>query len=80
MLKCVSSTFYQGNGYAKSTKKVINTLITKLVNESKTNWDEHLPIVFFHIEYCTRYHRVYPILASLRTTSIHANKLCFVSH
>jgi len=47
MLKCVSSTFYQGNGYAKSTKKVINTLITKLVNESKTNWDEHLPIIFF---------------------------------
>lgn len=39
-------TYYpQGNGQAKSTNNIIGTLITKLVNENKANWDERLPIV-----------------------------------
>jgi hypothetical protein len=38
-------TYYpQGNGFAKSTNKVLGTLLTKLVIE---NWDEHLSIIFF---------------------------------
>jgi hypothetical protein len=34
----------------KTTNKVLKTLFTKLVGESKTNWDEHLPIVLFSYE------------------------------
>ncbi len=47
MMKHVSLiTYYpQGNGQAKSTNNIIGTLITKLVNENKANWDERLPIV-----------------------------------
>ncbi len=42
------TTYYlQGNGQAKSTNKVIGSLFTKLVNESHTNWDEHLHMVLY---------------------------------
>ncbi len=49
MMKHVSSTTYypQGNGQAKSTNKVLKTLLTKLVSENKTDWDEHMLIVLF---------------------------------
>jgi hypothetical protein len=48
-MKHVSSTTYYpyGNGQAKSTNKVLRTLSTKLVNESRTNWDEHLSTMLF---------------------------------
>jgi len=44
LFKHVSSTTYylQGNGQVESTNKVLRTLLTKLVNENKTDWDEHL--------------------------------------
>ncbi len=43
-----STTYYfQGNGQAKFTNKVFGTLLTKLVNENRTNWDEHLSIMLF---------------------------------
>ncbi len=43
-----STTYYlQGNGQAKSTNKVLGTLLTKLVNENRINWDEHLSIMLF---------------------------------
>jgi hypothetical protein len=44
LLKHVSSTTYypQGNGQAKSTNKVFRTMLTKLVSENRTDWDEHL--------------------------------------
>ncbi len=49
LLKHMNSTTYypQWNGQAKSTNKVFGTLLTKLVNENKTNWDEHLPTILF---------------------------------
>ncbi len=49
LLKHVSSTTYylQGNGQVESTNKVLGTLLTKLVNENRTNQDEHLSIVLF---------------------------------
>ncbi len=49
LLKCVSSTTYypQGNGQVESTNKVFGTLLTKLVNENKTYWDEHLSTMLF---------------------------------
>jgi hypothetical protein len=49
LLKHMSATIYypQWNVHAKSTNKVFGTLLTKLVNDNKTNWDEHLPIVLF---------------------------------
>jgi hypothetical protein len=49
LMKCVSSTTYylQRNGQVKSTNKVFGTLLTKLVNENKANWDEHMFIVLF---------------------------------
>jgi len=49
LLKHVSSITYnpQGNGQVESTDKVISRLLTKLVNEKKTNWDEHLSTILF---------------------------------
>ncbi len=49
LLKHVNSTIYypHGNGLVESTYKVLGTLLTKLVNENKKNWDEHLPIILF---------------------------------
>jgi hypothetical protein len=49
LMKHVSSTTYypQGNGQAHFTNKVLGTLLTKLVSENRTYWDEHLPIVLF---------------------------------
>ncbi len=49
LLKHMSSTTYypQRNGQAKSTNKVLGTLLTKLINENKTNWDEHLSTMLF---------------------------------
>jgi hypothetical protein len=37
----------QGKGQAESTNKVSGTLLTKLVNGNKNDWDEHLSIVLF---------------------------------
>jgi len=50
MLKHVYFTTYylQGNGQAKSTNKVIGRLLTKLVHEKRTYWDEHMFTIFFH--------------------------------
>jgi hypothetical protein len=40
--------YYQKrNGQVVSTNKVFGILLTKLVNENKNDWDEHLSIVFF---------------------------------
>ncbi len=45
----MSSTTYspKGNGQAQSTNKVLGILLTKLINENKTNWDEHLSTMLF---------------------------------
>ncbi len=55
LLKLLNSiTYYpQGKGHVESTNNVLETLLTKLVNENKTNWDEHLPTVLFF--YKTKY-------------------------
>jgi hypothetical protein len=37
----------QGNGQAKSTNKIFGTLLMKLVNENRNDWDEHLSMVLF---------------------------------
>ncbi len=49
LLKHVSLTTYypQGNEQAESSNKVIGRLLTMLVNEKRTNWDEHLSTVLF---------------------------------
>ncbi len=68
MLKHVSSTTYypQGNGQAESINKVIGKLLTKLVNEKRTDQDEHMSIVLFSyrttykvVTSCTPYQLVY---------------------
>jgi hypothetical protein len=42
------TTYYpQGNGQVEFTNKVFRILLTKLINENKTNWDEHLSIMLF---------------------------------
>jgi hypothetical protein len=42
------ATYYpQRNGQAKSKNKVIGILLTKLVNEKRRNWDEHLSTILF---------------------------------
>jgi transposase InsO family protein len=49
LLKRVSSISYysQVNGHVESTNKVLGTLLTKLINENITYWDEHLSIMLF---------------------------------
>jgi hypothetical protein len=49
LLKHVSSTTYylQKNGQDESTNKVFGTLLTKLISENRTNWDEHLSTLLF---------------------------------
>jgi len=49
LLKHVNSiTYYpEGNGHVESTNNILGTLLSKLVSESKTNCDEHLPTVLF---------------------------------
>ncbi len=49
LMKYVSSTTYypQGNGQAKSINKVLRTLLTKLVNDNKIDWDEHMSTMLF---------------------------------
>jgi len=40
-------------GNAKCTNKVLGTLLTKLVSENRTDWDEHLSTMLF--SYITAY-------------------------
>jgi hypothetical protein len=49
LLKHVSSTIYypQGNRQVESTNKVFGTLLTKLVSQKRTYWDEHMAIMLF---------------------------------
>ncbi len=35
------------NGQAECTSKVLRTLLTKLVSENRTYWDEHMSIMLF---------------------------------
>jgi plasmid rolling circle replication initiator protein Rep len=43
-----STTYYpHGNNQVKSTNKIIGLLFTKLVNEKRNDWDEHLHIILF---------------------------------
>jgi hypothetical protein len=42
------TTYYpQNNGRVKSINKVIGLFFTKLVNENRVNWDEHLQMVLY---------------------------------
>ena len=45
--KTSTSYYPQGNGQAESTNKVIGTLLAKLVNDQRLDWDEHLPTVLW---------------------------------
>jgi len=49
ILKHTNSIVYypQGNGHDESTNKVFGTLLTKLINENRNDWGEHLSIVLF---------------------------------
>jgi len=54
-MKHVNSTTYypQGNGHVKSINKVLGTMLTKLISENRTDWDEHMLTVLF--SYTTTY-------------------------
>jgi hypothetical protein len=64
ILRHTNSIVYypQGNGQVESTNKVFGTLLTKLVNENRNDWDEHLSIVLFHIKLLTKLELVVPPL------------------
>jgi len=49
LMKHTSSTTYylQGNDQVELTNKVIDTLLTKLVNEKQSDWDEHLHTILY---------------------------------
>jgi hypothetical protein len=78
-MKHVSSTTYypQGNGHAKSINKVLGTLLTKLVSENRTDWDEHLSTKYvIFIQNCIQNsNMVYTILISVWITSINAHRV-----
>jgi hypothetical protein len=43
-----STPYYpQGNGQAESTNKVLTNLLTKLVNDKRMDWDEHIHTALF---------------------------------
>ncbi len=43
-----STTYYpQGNGQVEFTNKLLGTLLTKLVDENRIDWDEHLLTLLF---------------------------------
>jgi hypothetical protein len=43
-----SATYYlQGNGQVEFANKVFGTLLTELINENRTDWDEHLFTMLF---------------------------------
>ncbi len=67
VLKQVSSmTYYlQRNGQAKSTNKVLGTLLIKLVNENRTNWDEHLSTVLFSYKTAYKMYTPYELVYEL---------------
>jgi hypothetical protein len=72
LLKHVSSTTYypEGNGQVESTNKVLGTLLTKLVSDSKINWDEHLSTMLFsYIIACkvTTWYTPYQLMYGLQT-------------
>jgi hypothetical protein len=48
-MKHVSSTTYypKANGHAKFIDKVLGTLLTNLICENRTDWDEHLSAMLF---------------------------------
>ncbi len=71
-----STTYYlQGNGQAKSIDKIIGSLHPKLVNENRTNWDEHLHTIMYF--YCTTFKVTtgHTILANLWPLPFDANKI-----
>jgi transposase InsO family protein len=49
LMKHVKSTIYylQRNGKVESINKVFGTLLTKLINENRTDWDEQLLTMLF---------------------------------
>jgi hypothetical protein len=49
ILRHINSTTYypQGNGQVESTNKDFGTLLTKLINENGSGWDEHLSTILF---------------------------------
>jgi hypothetical protein len=55
LLKHMSFTTYypERNGQAESTNKVLGTLLTKLISENRTYWDEYLSTMLF--SYITTY-------------------------
>jgi hypothetical protein len=53
----ISTIFYpQGNGQVEFINKVFGTIITKLVNENRNDWDEF----YFHIKLHTKLKHVTP--------------------
>jgi hypothetical protein len=49
ILSRTNSTVYypQGNGQVESINKVFGTLLTKLINENRNDWDEHMSTILF---------------------------------
>jgi hypothetical protein len=63
--------FPRGNGKVEFTNKVIGTLLTKLVIEKQSDWDEHLPIVLFLYQIAYKVaNKIYPTLVNIWHVSI----------
>jgi hypothetical protein len=69
-MKHTSSTTYypQGNDQVKSTNKVIDILLTKLVNKKWSDWDEHLHTILYAYQIAfkvTTWHTLYELVYGL---------------
>jgi hypothetical protein len=49
ILRHTNSIIYypRGNGQVESKNKIFGTLLTKLVNENRNDWDEHMSTILF---------------------------------
>ncbi len=54
--------------------------MTKLINENKIDWDEHLPIILFSYRTTYKVVTVYTILAYLWVITFNAYKIHSTSH
>jgi hypothetical protein len=82
ILKHISFIVYypQGNGQVQSINKVLGTLFTKLVNENRNDWYEHMStLLFFHLTTLKvgighiPFQLAYYIHCYLRSTCYHPN-------
>jgi hypothetical protein len=70
------ATYPRGNGHVEFTNKVLKTLLTKLANDNRINWDEYLSTMLFSCKIAYKVITgVYTMSIIVWITSINAHKV-----